>query len=79
MIKATKTIKTVFGAMVEIPHQPDQDMVVLCEMSAGGYVPIKLLLPHQVYLERVDKTKRYVAMPLRSEEYVEIVPDEVLK
>lgn len=43
---------TVFGKMAKYPFPEGYDIVVLC-VDRHQHVPVTLLLPHQVYLEKL--------------------------
>lgn len=61
-----------FGPVYELPVG-DADVILVCDVTAGGYRPWPyVLLPHQLYTEKV--TGPVVVFPLRSAERVEIEP-----
>jgi hypothetical protein len=85
MSNIKRYIKTViqyanpFGDMCVLNVPTDCNVVVLAVNCGSGLLPVKLLLPHQVYVTVVeDLVKKYnahevVAMPVNSNEYVSII------
>ncbi len=74
---------TVFGLMLEYPLPPDADMVIVC-IDLIQHTPIRLLLTHQVYLERMREllaqyphARGITLIPCRSSEKVTLTAKEI--
>lgn len=77
MKQVKKWHKTNFGLCPnygkEIPK--DADIVILCELHPRSGLQVhQLLLPHQVYMQDLDPSKKWVVIPARSEDYIELIP-----
>lgn len=46
--------QTPFGQMLKFEHPKDHELVLLC-INRASYQPVTLLLPHQVYRERLQQ------------------------
>ena len=68
--------KGIFGVSV-IYERTDCDSVLLCRNSGYGIIPIRMLLPHQIYLKTLEEvirdhpdTREITLIPIRSKEYI---------
>lgn len=70
--------KNNFGTVIKFKVPDDCGAVVLCANYGGGLKPLKILLPHQIYKEDLEKLledrtiREVVVIPIRSEEYLTI-------
>ncbi len=73
-----ETIPTDFGHMIKLPVPNDCDLIIVCTNNGGGLVPVRLLLPHQLYREDLKKlveqtnAREITIIPARSEEYFDV-------
>jgi len=50
----------------------DHDLVVVCGNRGGGYEPICVRLPHQVYVKEFSKVEGLSLLPVRSADHIDI-------
>ncbi len=83
MFFAGTWIENQFGKMLDLNHilPAGQDVVILCRLPrpAGGLIPVRLLLRHQIYESTLAEirlqypdTHSFVVIPARSDDYVEV-------
>lgn len=75
-----------FGDRIEVPMPSDCSTILVCADTIGGHKPLKILLPHQLYVETVRKivaehgVKTVTIMPYRNIDKYQIavsdLPDE---
>lgn len=78
-----KFVPTAFGLMLEYPLPEGCDMVVVC-VDLSQHTPVRLLLTHQVYRERMRElletypnARSITLLPCRSQDKVTIEPKEL--
>jgi hypothetical protein len=74
------------GEVFDIPIEPDQDVVVLCDLTDDGLKPFQVLFAHEVPVGFISRrlfeagVRAVVALPLRRADYVLLAaPPEVAK
>ena len=55
-----------FGSYFWAEELNNWDLVVVCSNNGGGYVPVSVRLPHQVYVEEFGKLQGLALLPLKS-------------
>lgn len=78
--KNTEIRKSQFGDRYVIDVPGSCDAVVLCTNSGKGMRPFGLCMPHQIYVDKVEKaieerpdTRWVTVIPVRSFEYIDIL------
>jgi hypothetical protein len=73
-----KLTETHFGPMLRVPVG-ECDVMVVCVNEGHGLIPVRLLLPHQLYAENIrDLLKKYpdcneiLCVPAKSKHYVKV-------
>lgn len=69
--------KNQFGNCVDLPIADGYNIIILCELTNHGMTPLCVKLPHQVYIEGLDRGKKYVAIPACSSDYVNITEENL--
>jgi hypothetical protein len=72
LLLATEWVHTPLGEKLIIPVGKAHDVVVLCEQTAFGIKPVKVLTSNQVYRHKLDPDKRYLAIPASSSDYIDL-------
>jgi hypothetical protein len=79
LIKTTIVYSNPFGDYCKLEIPANCNVVVLAVNNGYGLIPVKLLLPHQVYVKVIEdlvkehNAKEIVAIPANSENYISIV------
>jgi hypothetical protein len=86
---SVKTEPTTFGYMADLnlPKNKGYDAVILCYNTGGGLKPISVKLPHQVYIDTLEKIyEKYgkdsysfeiTAIPICAKDYITVLNNKI--
>lgn len=64
---------THFGELLIYPKPLESDVIIMAEAATTGMRPQRIMLPHQVYKEKIMKMGGHVFLiPASSQDYVEV-------
>jgi hypothetical protein len=75
-MRQADVVDTPAGEAFEIPAEPGQDVVVLCDLTEDGLRPFEVLFAHEVLVAAARRrlsqpgVRAVIALPLRRQDYV---------
>ena len=67
-----KVRRSSFGRYYDFKVPEDCGLVIVCKNEGGGLIPLRCLLPHQVYVEDWRGVQGLTILPVKNESSIDI-------